>query len=55
MAGKIDKAVNAVRDALHAACKDMPPSEYKQVLEELSSDLTGNLDALRDENPYLFD
>lgn len=52
---KIDDALNAVRDVLHDKCKDMSPTDYKQVLEGLSSDLEGNLDALRDENPELFD
>jgi hypothetical protein len=52
---KVQKAIDAVRDALHNACETMSPFEYKRVLEELSGDLDGNLEALRDENPELWE
>jgi len=42
-------AVQAVRDTLHYHCKDMPPDEYREVLEEISADIEGNLDALNEE------
>jgi hypothetical protein len=43
-------AVEAVRDTLHEQCKDMRPVEYKEVLEELLTDIEGNLEALKEEN-----
>jgi hypothetical protein len=42
--------VEAVRDTLHEQCKDMRPVEYKEVLEELLTDIEGNLEALKEEN-----
>jgi hypothetical protein len=50
----VRRAIDSVRDALDAACREMPPAEYKQVLEELVTDFEGHLDALKDENPELF-
>ena len=43
-------AVEAVRDTLHEQCKDMRLVEYKEVLEELLTDIEGNLEALKEEN-----
>jgi hypothetical protein len=55
MSKTTEKAITAVRDALHEACKDLAPADYKQVLEALEGDIDGNLDALKDENPDLCD
>lgn len=46
---KQQAALNAVRDCLHQHCQSMPAAEYKEVLEEVMTDLEGNLEALREE------
>jgi len=43
------KVVEAFRKLLHHHCKDMPPDEYREVLEEISADIEGHLDALKEE------
>ena len=50
---EIQKAVNAVRDLLGTLTGKMSPADYKQVCEEISADMDGNIDALKDENPEL--
>jgi hypothetical protein len=47
-------AIQKMRDTLHQVCKDLPPKEYLQVLEELAADMDSNIDALRAENEELF-
>ena len=42
-------ALEQVRNALHLAVKDLPPDEYRKVLEELSCDVEGRLEALSEE------
>ncbi len=42
-------ALEAVRNALHDAGKDLSPSEWKELLEELNADIDGHLDAIREE------
>jgi len=42
-------ALEKVRAALHDAGKDMPPDEWKSLLEELSADIECHLDAIREE------
>ncbi len=42
------KPLDAVRDALHEAGKDMNPSQWRELLEELGADIEGHLDAIRE-------
>ncbi len=43
------KALETVRNALHDAGKDLSPAEWKELLQELSADIDGHLDAVREE------
>jgi hypothetical protein len=47
---KLVRAVENVRDVIHENCKDMSPSDFKAVLEELSCDIEGQLGALNEES-----
>jgi hypothetical protein len=38
-----------VRDALDRASNNLTPAQWKELLGELDADVTGHLDALRDE------
>jgi hypothetical protein len=45
----VEKAVEALRNTLHEECKDMPPEQFKEVLEEFSADIEGHLEGLKEE------
>lgn len=45
----IAQRLKDVRDALHEASKDLPPEQWKELLEELGADIDGHLDAIREE------
>jgi hypothetical protein len=55
MSKATDAAVEAVRELLYEKCKSMRPKDYMEVMESISSDLEGNMDALREENEGMFD
>lgn len=42
-------ALEKVRNVLHDVGKNMKPAEWKELLEELEADITGHLDAIREE------
>lgn len=50
---KIDKRIEQVREALHAAGHGLPAADWKKLLEEIAADIEGHLDAIREENPDL--
>lgn len=49
MNAKLKKRLEAVRVAIHNNVEDLPPKEYKEVLEELTTDIEGRLEALAEE------
>ncbi len=55
MSKKIEKLHEQVRDALDNAGKGLSPVEWKELLEELSADIEGHLEAVKEENPELLD
>lgn len=50
---QVKDAIEAVRETLNSRCSGMEPEDYKEVLENISADCDGNLDALMEENPEL--
>jgi hypothetical protein len=46
---KINVPLEAVRDELHNQGKNLKPSEWKELLEELQADIVGHLDAIKEE------
>lgn len=46
---KINKHLEAIREELHRQGKDLPPDEWKELLEELQADIEGHLGAIEDE------
>ena len=53
MNAKIQKLHDQVRDALDRAGEKLSPAEWKELLEELSADIEGHLEAVKEENPEL--
>lgn len=45
----LQRKLDHVRDALHQAGKDLPPADWKALLEELDADIDGHLDAISEE------
>jgi nitrogen regulatory protein PII-like uncharacterized protein len=43
------KRIDDVRDALHEAGKDLAPADWKELLEEIATDIESHLEAVRDE------
>lgn len=46
---KKDKAVEAIRNAIHENCKDMTPRDFQDVLEEIDADIEGHIGAIKEE------
>ena len=55
MNANVKKAVQAVRDELAQQGRDMSPADWKELLEEVLTDVEGYLDAVKEENPELGD
>lgn len=49
MGKNIYQRIEKVRDVLNDVGKDLSPSEWKELLEEIGADIDGHLDAIREE------
>lgn len=49
------EAANKADEMLSEVTAKMSPEQYKETIEELQATLEGRIDALRDEQPQLFD
>lgn len=45
----VNAAIEAIRDKMHDECKALKPAQFKEVLEEISADIDGHLEALKEE------
>ena len=45
----VEARIEKVRDALDDAGKGLSPEEWKDLLEEISADIEGHLDAIQEE------
>lgn len=45
----VNAAIEAIRDKMHDECKDLQPAQFKEVLVEISADIDGHLESLKEE------
>ena len=51
---EVNEAVQETRNLISQLCKKMGPEDYMEFCENISADMHGNIDALKEENPELF-
>lgn len=46
---EVDQAVQDIADQIHESCENLPRALYKRVLEEVSTEIEGRLEAVKEE------
>ena len=49
ISAEVRKRIEQVREAIHDAGRNLLPADWKLLLEEISTDIEGHLDALSEE------